>query len=290
MHAVVVDDHDMGVTHIIRGDDHLTNGGRQKILYDALGWDLPVMAHVPLIHGPDGAKLSKRHGAMGIDAYRAMGYLPEALRNYLVRLSWSHGNDEIMSSEQMIEWVDIDGIGRSAARFDFAKLENLNAHYLRSMDDDRLLAVLTEALPHLPRGAAFAERLSPARRAQLKAALPDIKERAKTLNDLIGGADFLFAERPLALDAAAKALIDTEARKILGELGGVLASVGDWRLAPIEVAVKSFAGTKGLKLGKVAQPLRAALTGHAASPGIFEVLTVLGREESLARIADQSSS
>src|SRR6188768_1159185 len=154
MLAVVVDDHDMGVTHIIRGDDHLNNAARQTQIYQALGWTVPVMSHIPLIHGPDGSKLSKRHGAMGVDAYRAMGYLPEALRNYLVRLSWSHGNDEIMSSEQMIEWFDIDGIGRSAARFDFAKLENLNAHYLRSMDDERLLAVLTDALPHLPQGAA----------------------------------------------------------------------------------------------------------------------------------------
>ena len=172
MLAVVVDDHDMGVTHIIRGDDHLTNGGRQKILYDAIGWPIPVMAHIPLIHGPDGAKLSKRHGAMGVDAYRAMGYLPDAMRNYLVRLGWSHGDDEIMSTEQMVDWFDIDGIGRSAARFDFAKLENLNAHYMRAMDDDRLMTVFLEALPHLPAGKTFAEKLTDDRRSRLRVALP----------------------------------------------------------------------------------------------------------------------
>ena len=181
MLAVVVDDHDMGVTHIIRGKDHLTNAGRQKILYDALGWEMPIMAHVPLIHGPDGAKLSKRHGALGVDAYRAMGYLPEAMRNYLVRLGWSHGDDEIMSTDEMIAWFDIDGIGKSAARFDFAKLENLNAHYIRAMPDDRLMALLLETLPQLPGGREFAARLTPEKTAQLRAALPLLKERAKTL-------------------------------------------------------------------------------------------------------------
>jgi glutamyl-tRNA synthetase len=290
MHAVVVDDHDMGVTHIIRGDDHLTNGGRQKILYDALGWPVPVMAHIPLIHGPDGAKLSKRHGALGVDAYRAMGYLPEAMRNYLVRLGWSHGDDEIMSVAEMIEWFDMDGIGRSAARFDFAKLENLNGHYIRAADDDRLLGLVLDALPHLAHGSDFAARLTPARQTQFRAALPLLKERAKTLNDLIAGAQFIVAERPLVIEPAAAGLLDAGARQVLARLLPALAALDGWSAAATEAAVKGFAAQAGLKLGSVAQPLRAALTGRAASPGIFDVLAVLGREESLARIADQMSA
>ena len=290
MLAVVVDDHDMGVTHIIRGDDHLTNAGRQKILYDAMEWTVPVMAHVPLIHGPDGAKLSKRHGAMGVDAYRALGYLPEALRNYLARLSWSHGDDEIMSTEQMVEWFDIDGIGKSAARFDFAKLENLNAHYIRGMADDRLLETLLAALPHLPGGKAFLDRLTPAKRERLRVALPGLKDRAKTLNDLMARAGFLLADRPLELDKTAAALLDEPARKLLADLQPVFGSVADWQPATIEAAVKAFAATAGMKLGQIAQPLRAALTGQSTSPGIFEVLAALGRDESLARIADQSAA
>jgi glutamyl-tRNA synthetase len=278
----------MGVTHIIRGTDHLTNAGRQKILYEAIGWQVPVMAHIPLIHGPDGSKLSKRHGAMGVDAYRALGYLPEAMRNYLARLAWSHGDDEIMSTDEMIAWFDIDGIGKSAARFDFAKLENLNAHYIRTMPDDRLMALLVETLPHLPEGREFQAQLSPDRMAQLRDALPFLKERAKTLNAIVEGARFLFAARPLELEAAAKALIDPEAQRTLVDLGRVLEAVAEWKAQPLEAAVKDYAGEKGLKLGKVAQPLRAALTGRAASPGIFDVLTLLGREESLARIADQA--
>jgi glutamyl-tRNA synthetase len=290
MLAVVVDDHDMGVTHIIRGVEHLTNGGRQKILYEALGWTVPVMAHIPLIHGADGAKLSKRHGALGVDAYRAMGYLPEAMRNYLARLGWSHGDDEIMSSEQMIAWFDIDGIGKSAARFDFQKLESLNAHYIRGMEDDRLLATLLEALPHLPKGREFLAKLTPERRQRLLLALPGLKDRAKTLNDLIARAGFLLAERPLALDAAAAALLDEAGRRTLAEMRAVLGSVAAWQAGPLEEAVKIFAGATGRKLGQIAQPLRAALTGQAASPGIFEVLAALGREESLARIGDQAAA
>ena len=287
MLAVVVDDHDMGVTHIIRGDDHLTNGARQKILYDALGWDLPVMAHIPLIHGPDGAKLSKRHGALGVDAYRAMGYLPEALTNYLVRLGWSHGDDEIMALDDMIAWFDFDGIGRGAARFDFAKLESVNAHYLRRQPDDDLYATLTAALPHLPEGPAFAAGLATHGEA-VKAALPLLKERAKTLNDLIAGAGFIIAERPLTLDKAAAVLLTDEARALLGALLPSLEALEDWSVAATEAAVKAFAAERDLKLGTVAQPLRAALTGRTASPGIFEVLVILGRAESLARIADQA--
>jgi glutamyl-tRNA synthetase len=288
MHAVVVDDHDMGVTHIIRGDDHLTNAGRQKILYDALGWTVPVMAHIPLIHGPDGSKLSKRHGALGVDAYRALGYLPDALRNYLVRLGWSHGDDEIMSDAEMISWFDIDDVNKGAARFDFAKLESLNGHYIRAEDDAALYRRLKDALPHLPKGEAFEARLTPAKEAQFLAALPHLKERAKTLGDLIEGSSFLFAERPLAMDAASEVLLDREARSTLAGLLPTLATLPEWTAASTEAAIKSFAEAKGLKLGKIAQPLRAALTGRTTSPGIFEVLALLGRDESLARITDQA--
>jgi glutamyl-tRNA synthetase len=290
MLAVVVDDHDMGVTHVIRGDDHLTNGARQKILYDALGWPVPTMAHIPLIHGPDGAKLSKRHGALGVDAYRAMGYLPAALRNYLVRLGWSHGDDEIMSSEQMSEWFDLDGIGRAAARFDVAKLESVNAHYLRQMSDAGLFAALVAELPHLADGPAFADRLDAERGERLRTAMPLLKERAKTLTELMDQARFIVAGRPLPLDAAASALLDADARTALGRLRSVLETVSDWSPQVLETAVKGFAAGAGLKLGTVAQPLRAALTGTTTSPGIFDVLAILGRDESLARIADQAAS
>jgi glutamyl-tRNA synthetase len=290
MLAVVVDDHDMGVTHIIRGDDHLTNGGRQKILYEAMGWDVPVMAHVPLIHGPDGAKLSKRHGAMGVDAYRARGYLPEALRNYLVRLSWSHGDDEIMSTDQMVEWFDIDGIGKSAARFDFQKLESLNGHYIKSMSDDRLLETLIAALPHLPHGDEFLARLTQEKRERLRIALPGLKDRARTLNELFAKADFLVADRPLVLDPAAAALLDGPGRAMLAALAPVIGGVAEWTAPAIESAVKTFAAAGSIKLGSIAQPLRAALTGKSSSPGIFDVLAALGRAESLERIADQAAA
>ncbi len=288
MLAVVVDDHDMGVTDVIRGDDHFTNAARQKIIFDALAWDFPAMAHIPLIHGPDGAKLSKRHGALGVDAYRAMGYLPEAMRNYLVRLGWSHGDDEIMSTGQMVEWFDLDGINRAPARFDFAKLGSINAHYMRARTDDELLAAFTGALPHLAGGPEFAARLDDVRRRQFREALPLLKERAKTLVDLIDGAAFIVAGRPITPDAAAAGLLTADARALLARLLPSLVSVADWSAPTLESAVKAFAGEAGVKLGAVAQPLRAALTGRAASPGIFEVLAILGREESLARIADAS--
>ncbi|SHG03325.1 glutamyl-tRNA synthetase [Kaistia soli DSM 19436] len=287
MLSVVVDDHDMGVTHIIRGDDHLTNAARQMIIYAAMGWDVPIMAHIPLIHGPDGAKLSKRHGALGVDAYRAMGYLPEAMRNYLVRLGWGHGDEEIMSTEQMVEWFDIIDVGRSASRFDFAKLESLNGHYIRTMDDARLLALFIETLPHLPGGSVMAELLDQAKIAQLAMALPGLKERAKTLVELKDGAAFIFAIRPLVPDEKAAAILDADARALLGRLHELLSETA-WTIEATEAAVKAFAEAEGLKLGKVAQPLRAALTGRSTSPGIFDVLMTLGREESLGRIADQA--
>ena len=288
MLSVVVDDHDMGVTHIIRGDDHLTNAARQMIIYDAMGWEVPVMAHIPLIHGPDGAKLSKRHGALGVDAYRAMGYLPEAMRNYLVRLGWGHGDDETMSTAEMIEWFDIVDVGRSASRFDFAKLENLNGHYMRTMDDKRLLQLFIDTLPYLPGGTALAEQLDQAKIAQLAMALPGLKERAKTLVELKDGAAFLFAQRPLTPDEKAAAILDRDARALLGRLHAILIET-EWTVEATEAAVKAFAEAEGLKLGKVAQPLRAALTGRSTSPGIFDVLITLGREESLGRIADQAA-
>ncbi len=288
MLAVVVDDHDMGVTHIIRGDDHLNNGARQTQIYQALGWKVPVMAHIPLIHGPDGSKLSKRHGALGVDAYRAMGYLPAAMRNYLVRLGWSHGDQEIFSTEEMIAAFDLPQIGRSPARFDFAKLESLNGHYMRSSSDRDLLAAIDGLLPHLPNGADTAAKLTPAVREQVLAAMPELKERAKTLIELIEAASFIWASRPLAVDDKAAALLTPEARALLAEIIPDLESVEPWSAEATEQAVRGYAERKAAKLGAVAQPLRAALTGRTTSPGIFNVLAVLGRQESLARLRDQA--
>jgi glutamyl-tRNA synthetase len=290
MLAVVVDDHDMGVTHIIRGDDHLNNGARQTQIYQALGWKVPVMAHIPLIHGPDGSKLSKRHGALGVDAYRAMGYLPAAMRNYLVRLGWSHGDQEIFSTEEMIAAFDLPQIGRSPARFDFAKLESLNGHYMRSSSDRDLLAAIDQLLPHLPGGAETAAKLTPAVREQVMAAMPELKERAKTLVELVDAASFLWASRPLALDDKATALLTPEARALVAEILPDLDAVEPWTAEAAEQAVRGYAERKGAKLGSVAQPLRAALTGKTTSPGIFNVLAVLGREESLARLRDQAAA
>jgi glutamyl-tRNA synthetase len=290
MLAVVVDDHDMDVTHIIRGDDHLTNAARQKQIYDALGWPVPVMAHIPLIHGPDGSKLSKRHGALGVDAYRAMGYLPVALRNYLVRLGWAHGDQEIFSAAEMIAAFDLPQIGRSPARFDFAKLESLNGHYIRQSADADLLAAIDQLLPHIEGGAQLAAKMTPALRQQWLAAMPSLKERAKTLLDLIDGAKFLLADRPLPLDDKATALLTPDAKTLLADIGAELAAVEPWTAETTEQAVRTFAERKGAKLGAIAQPLRAALTGRTTSPGIFEVLAVLGKAESLARVADQTGA
>jgi glutamyl-tRNA synthetase len=290
MLAVVVDDHDMDVTHVIRGDDHLTNAARQKQIYDALSWNVPVMAHIPLIHGPDGSKLSKRHGALGVDAYRAMGYLPVAMRNYLVRLGWSHGDQEIFSTEEMIAAFDLPQIGRSPARFDFAKLESLNGHYIRQSSEADLLAAIENLLPHVAGGAELAAKLTPTVRRQLLTAMPSLKERAKTLLDLIDGAGFLLSDRPIALDDKAKALLTPEARDLLSGAAADLARVEPWTTEGTEQAVRTFAEQRGAKLGAVAQPLRAALTGRTTSPGIFEVLAVLGKEESLARLGDQSGN
>jgi len=288
--SVVVDDHDMGITHIIRGDDHLTNAARQSQIYAAMGWAVPVFAHVPLIHGPDGAKMSKRHGALGVDAYRAMGYLPAAMRNYLVRLGWSHGDDETFSTEQMIEWFGLDALGKSPARFDFTKLENLNGHYIRSTSDAELIAALKELLPHLPADKAPAHSLSKDDWRKLEMALPGLKERAKTLVELIDGAAFLFAQRPLTMEPKAEKLLTPEARERLARLKDAFAALDDWTAESIEAAVRAQATHLNVKLGDLAQPLRAALTGRTVSPGIFDVIHVLGRDEALGRIEDQTAS
>jgi glutamyl-tRNA synthetase len=277
MLAVVVDDHDMGVTHVIRGDDHLNNAFRQLAIIRAMGWPEPSYAHVPLIHGPDGAKLSKRHGALGVDAYRdELGMLPEAVSNYLLRLGWGHGDDEIISREQAIEWFDLDHVGKSPSRFDFKKLENLNGHYIREADDARLADLIAPAL-----GASGKAK------ALLVRAMPELKARAHTVNQLADGARFLFATRPLAVDPAADALLTAEARGLLANAHRKLAALADWDAASVEAAIREVAEGKSVKLGKLAQPLRAALTGSTTSPGIFDVLALLGRDESLARIADQ---
>jgi glutamyl-tRNA synthetase len=290
MLAVVVDDHDMGITHIIRGDDHLTNAARQKQIYDALGWPVPVMAHIPLIHGADGAKLSKRHGALGVEAYRAMGYLPAAMRNYLVRLGWSHGDQEIFSTEDMIAAFDLPAIGRSPARLDLAKLDSLNGHYIRQASDAQLAAEIEGVLPYLANGPALASKLDADLKQKLTAAMPGLKERAKTLVELIEIARYLWGGRPVAIDDKARALLTPQARGLIGELAEVLRTAEPWDAPTAEAAVRAFAEKKDVKLGAIAQPLRAALTGRVTSPGIFEVLTVLGRAESLARLADQSAN
>jgi len=289
MLAVVVDDHDMGVTHVIRGDDHLINAARQKQIYDALGWTVPSMSHIPLIHGPDGSKLSKRHGALGVEAYRALGYVPAALRNYLVRLGWSHGDQEIFSTQEMIDAFDLSGIGRSAARFDFAKLENLNGHYIRHTDDQSLVTMFEDVLNYVPGGADLKAKLNDTTRAQLLRAMPGLKERAKTLIELIDGASFIFADRPLPMEPKAAAVLTPETRLLIGKLRTALEAVTDWTAANAEAATRAFAEEAGIKLGGVAQPLRVALTGKTTSPGIFDVLAVLGRQECLDRLADQAS-
>ena len=283
MLAVVVDDHDMGVTHVIRGDDHLNNAFRQLVIIRAMhaiegGWDDPVYAHIPLIHGSDGAKLSKRHGALGVDAYRdEMGLLPEAVFNYLLRLGWGHGDEEIISREQAIAWFDIANVNKGASRFDLKKLENLNGHYLREADDARLAALVAPKMD----GSVDLDLLT--------RAMPVLKVRAKDLNELAASAGFLFAQRPLTLDAKAQSLLTDEARALLAQIHALFAGQTEWQIESLEAAMKAMATDLGLGLGKLAQPLRAALTGQGTSPGIFDVLVLLGRDESLARIAGQAT-
>ena len=285
--AVVVDDHDMGVTHVIRGADHLNNASRQTQVYRAMNWELPVFAHVPLIHGPDGAKLSKRHGAQGTEEYRAMGYLPVALRNYLVRLGWSHGNDEIMSIVQMIEWFDLDGIGKSPARFDFAKLADLNGHYIRKAAPVEIRNRLVAALPEMEGGRAVVDGLDRIGWDKLDIVLPALMERAKTLKDVADGTRFLLSERPLQLDDKAAGQLDAVARATLAELANAFGAAPAWDAVALEALVRTFAEQSGKKLGQVAQPLRIALTGSTVSPPVFDLMVALGRDEALARLADQ---
>jgi glutamyl-tRNA synthetase len=282
MLSVVVDDHDMGITHVIRGDDHLTNAFRQYQLYSACGWDVPRFAHIPLIHGPDGAKLSKRHGALGVDAYRDMGFLPEAMRNYLLRLGWSHGDDEIIATEQAIEWFNLDSVGRSASRFDFVKLTQLNGHYLRQAEDGRLAALLIPMLE-----TRLGRTLAPSESARILAGMTGLKDRAKTMVELADSALFYVLARPLAQDEkAAKTMADPAARADLAEYAALVGALGEWSRLSLEDTARAFAEARGQKLGKIAQPLRAALAGSSVSPPIFEVMEVLGREESLGRILD----
>jgi len=290
MLAVVVDDHDMDVTHIIRGDDHLNNAARQTQIYQAMGWRVPSMSHIPLIHGPDGSKLSKRHGALGVDAYRAMGYLPAAMRNYLVRLGWAHGDQEIFTEAEMIAAFDLPAIGRSPARFDFAKLESLNGHYIRTTDDAVLIADLEKLLPHIAGGQDLAAKMTPALREKLRIAMPGLKERAKTLVELFEASRFLWASRPLDINDQAKAVLTADAKTLLGSLLAELEAATDWTAAGVEAVVRPYAERAGQKLGAIAQPLRAALTGRTTSPPIFDVLAVLGRDESLARLRDQAAA
>ncbi|MEO1291430.1 MAG: glutamate--tRNA ligase [Pseudomonadota bacterium] len=280
MLAVVVDDVDMGVTHVIRGDDHLTNAARQSLIYRAMDWPVPVFAHIPLIHGPDGAKLSKRHGALGVEAYRDMGYLAEGMRNYLARLGWSHGDDEFFTTDQAVEWFGLESIGKAPARFDFAKLANLNGQHMRALDDETILTRLGElfALHNkpLPSGAQH---------EAFSRALPALKERAKTLLELENLAYFALAERPISYDEKASAAVTEEAKALLGRLTTHLQNAS-WERTELENSLKGFAESEGLKLGKVAQPLRAALTGRGVSPGVFDVMLSIGHEETLARLSD----
>lgn len=288
MLAVVVDDHDMGITHVIRGDDHLTNAARQTQIYQANDWAVPSMSHIPLIHGADGAKLSKRHGALGVEAYRSMGYLPAALRNYLVRLGWSHGDQEFFSTQEMIEAFDLGSIGRSPARFDFAKLENVNGHYMRHASDEELVSAIETILPEHGPARGLGDSLAPELRHKLLKAMPGLKERAKTLVELLDSASYLYVARPLKLDEKGAGLLDSAARERIGLLANRFAAVDDWTAASTEAVVREFAETQGLKLGMVAQPLRVSLTGKTTSPGLFDVIEVLGKDECLARLSDQA--
>ena len=284
MHAVVVDDHDMAVTHVIRGDDHLTNAARQTLIYQALGWDVPTWAHIPLIHGPDGAKLSKRHGALGVEAYRDMGFLPEAMRNYLARLGWSHGNDEFFTTAQAVAWFDLDHLGKAPARFDYSKLTHLSGQHIRASDDADLLGEIEAFLASQRRAP-----LAAAQRDALLRAMPGMKERAKTIPELLEMGRFILVDRPIDQDAAAARLLDPVSRRMLDRLTARLQHAS-WAANDLEACVREFASDEAIGLGKVAQPMRAALTGRSISPSVFDMMEILGRNESLARLADSSDT
>jgi len=281
MLAVVVDDHDMGVTHVIRGDDHLTNAFRQAQIYRLLGWDIPETAHIPLIHGADGAKLSKRHGALGVQAYREMGFLPDALCNYLLRLGWSHGDDEIISRDQAIEWFGLENVGRAAARFDIDKLTSLNGNYIRHADDARLVDLIVPTLRDSLDGG-----LSEDTERRLGLGMAGLKERAKSLVQLSESAEIYARVRPFELDEKASGQVDGEGREHLQNLARLLAELESWSADGLQDTVRTYAEGASIKLGKAAQPLRAALTGRTVSPSLFEVMEILDREETLGRIDD----
>ncbi len=282
MLAVVVDDHDMGVTHVIRGDDHLNNAFRQLALIRAMNWPEPVYAHIPLIHGADGAKLSKRHGALGVDAYRdELGLLPEAVENYLLRLGWGHGDAEIITREEAVQWFELAGVGRSPSRFDIKKLENLNGHYLRAADDGRLVALIAGRV-----AAALGRELTDSDTALLQRTMPELKKRANNLNDLAASSLFYLRSRPIPMDEGAAKLLASATPGLLGRARARFAAQDDWTAAALEQVARELAESEAAKLGQIAQPLRAAVTGSAQSPGLFEVLEVLGRQEVLGRIDD----
>jgi glutamyl-tRNA synthetase len=280
MLAVVVDDHDMQVSHVIRGDDHLTNTARQTLIYQAAGWETPAFAHIPLIHGPDGAKLSKRHGALGVEAYRDMGYLAEGVRNYLARLGWSHGNDEFFTTRQAIEWFDLTHLGKAPARFDFQKLESLSGQHIRAADDAALLAEIESFLAVQNRPP-----LTEAERAQMLQAMPGLKERAKTIPHILDMASFILGRRPFVPDAAAAKSLAGAPAGMLGKLTSRLRNAS-WNADDLEATVRDFAAAEGMGLGKVAQPLRVALSGRTVSLGVFDMMRILGRDETLARLED----
>lgn len=278
--AVVVDDHDMGVTHVIRGDDHLNNAARQSLIYDALGWTRPTFAHIPLIHGPDGAKLSKRHGAQAVHEYAEMGYLPEAMRNYLARLGWAHGDHELFSDEQAIEWFDLPGIGKAPARLDFDKLAHVNAHWIRLAEDDRLAKLTLDA--HLAKGRA----LQPDDEARLLRAMPFVKDRAKTILELAAQTDFVLKARPLVLDEKTQALLTGEGGERISRLRERLRLFQSWDVFALEAELKAFAEEEGVGFGKIGPSMRGALTGGSVSPDIARILAALGRDEALGRLDD----
>jgi len=282
MLAVVVDDHDMGVTHVIRGDDHLTNAARQTLIYQAAGWGLPAFAHIPLIHGPDGAKLSKRHGALGVEAYRDMGYPPEAMRNYLARLGWSHGDEDFFTTAQAVEWFTLDTIGKSPARFDFKKLENLSGQHIRAMDNADLLSGIEEYI-----ASQHGDPMSQYAREMFTKGMDGLKTRAKTYTELIDMAHYFLHSRPFDPDENSKKFLDTASRGMLNRLTSRLRNA-NWTEEYLEAIIREFSEAEGLKLGKVAQPLRAALTGRTVSPSVFEMMVMLGQEETVARLEDVS--
>lgn len=275
MLSVVIDDHDMGVTHIIRGDDHLTNAFRQYQLYKAMGWDVPEFGHIPLIHSPDGKKLSKRTGAIGIEEYKDMGILPDAFNNYMLRLGWGHGDDEIISRQQAIEWFDEKGLGKAAPKYDLTKMISLNAHYLRDLDDAALLEMM---LPFMQ------QSVPDSLKKRLLKGLPGLKTRAETLVQLAENAAFYVASVPLDFDEKARKFLNDDTKPVISDFADALEAHQDWSEAAIEQLARDFAEQKDLKLGKLAQPLRAALTGRTVSPSVFDILAVLGKKESVLRL------